>query len=100
MAIRHLRLVYSSDRLDNPHVGVTSNAPPRVSPNHPAWGNTPMEDRVIDDEPKLELGGSMSGGGKKPPKKKTTTGDKPKDDKSLSDGTSKNPNQPGLFDAW
>ena len=81
MTIRHLRLVHSTDRPDNPHAGVPS-AVPRVSPNHPAWGNTPMDERVIDSEPQLQTGGSMSGGGKKPPTKKTMVQPKDKNNKN------------------
>lgn len=74
---RHLRLVHNAGRKEHFEQGTGK---PKISPFHPAWGNTPMEERLNDErvaeepKPQLKLVSGGAGGGKKPPKKPTKTG--------------------------
>jgi hypothetical protein len=87
--VPHLRLVHNGPRSDHFQDGVITGRP-KISPNHPAWGKTPWEERFPDggqDEyPKTQTSGA--GGGKKPPLKLVT---------ALGDD-GEGPEQPSLFE--
>lgn len=74
--VPHLRLVHNGPRSEHFQDGVTTGRP-RISPNHPAWGKTPWEDRFPDggqeDYPQPQTQTSGSGGSKKPPLKLVTS---------------------------
>lgn len=104
--IRHLRVVYNGPRSEHFQDGVTTGRP-KISPNHPAWGSTPWEERFPDggqeDYPEPETQTSGAGGSKKPPTKKATAlgdeGEKPKKGKGKGHrkGSSADPDQGTLF---